>query len=533
MPNQALVNYIVQQLNNSFKQEAISQHLINNGYKQQDVLEALNAANSTIVQQKSASGTSNATQQPQSLQTTTFQQSSSQKPQIPQTNILQANPQLVSYITQQRNMGFSQEQIRSYLLKYGYQQQQIEPALDSVFHPNAMNAAANSSHITHLGAIVVSIIVLVSVFSGAGIFFFFNNAGEVPELLDYRLDVAKKLFSPGETLIFEARMDKAAGDDFDVKLTHTVYDQEDNEIESIDETAEAQPRIASRMELPDNLKPGKYTLVSIGTYGEDDSQEVKASFNFEVQAKDEPSTKTDEEKKDKIETPPTTQKPSQLPDKKPAQQTTKPDTPAQPSSQAPSSQQAATPSSSNKSSDQQSSQPNAPAQPSPQPDEDGQKLNLDSIEADVRTFASDTNKISQAESLCKTLTTSRERDFCYADIVEVSKQKQFCDKIDDSYSRDVCYLNNFMGQGDYSVCDIINDYELNLACKDLAKRNPPIAQAVSQSSAASQSSGAATNSNNSSSNDIAGENTGNITTPENNSTIDNINNSSQVNTNEV
>src|SRR3989338_341632 len=307
MPNQALVNYIVQQLNNGFKQEAISQHLINNGYKQQDVQEALTAANATVSQQRTPS-----TNQPQ-LQNKAINTPNFQQPQIPQ-----ANPQLVSYITQQRNMGFSQEQIKSYLLRYGYGVQQVEPAIDSVFHPNAMNAAANSSHITHLGAVIVSVIVLVSVFSGAGIFFLFNNAGEAPELLDYRLDAAKKLFSPGETLIFEARMDKAAGDDFDVKLTHTIYDNEDNEIESVDETAEAQPRIASRMELPDNLKPGRYKLVSTGIYGEDDSQEVSASFNFEVQAKDGLSTKTDEDKndKDKIGTPPTTQKPSQLPDKK-------------------------------------------------------------------------------------------------------------------------------------------------------------------------------------------------------------------------
>lgn len=459
MANQALINYIVQQLNNSYKPNQISQHLVNNGYRLQDVQEALTAANTIIAQQRTSSTnqaaqiqpqTQNITAQPQQQNT---QQAQTQQIQPSQPQILQANPQLVSYITQQRNAGFSQEQIKSYLLRYGYQQQQVEPALDSVFHPIAQST---SRHISHLGALIVSAIVLVSVFSGAGIFFFFNNASEAPELLDYRLDVAKKIFNPGETLIFEARMDKAAGEQFDVKLRHTVYDQQDNEIESVDETAEAQPRIASKMELPDNLKPGRYKLVSVGKYGEDESQEVYASFNFEVKG-------ADSNKGEGIEKQPNLDQPKKIDTPKKTDTTPQP-LPQQPKTNLPDKTQPASPSS------QPSAQPSA--------DEDEQKVSIDNIEADVRIFAADINKVTQAESLCKTLTTSRERDFCYADIVEVSKQKQYCDKIDDAYSRDVCYLNNFMIQGDYSVCSIINDFELNQACKDLAKRNPPIAQST-------------------------------------------------------
>ncbi len=517
MQNQVLINYIIQQLNSGFKQDAISRLLINNGYKQQDVLESLNLANTIFEQQKKLQSvqqsTSQAVQQftrqpalqstqpssqnqnisPQNAQQQNLKQQQFQTQQIQaaQPQIPQANPQLVSYITQQRNSGFSQEQIKGYLLKYGYQQQQVEPAIDSVFHPNSISST--NSHITHLGAVIVSVIVLVSVFSGAGIFFFFNNAAQSPELLDYRLDVAKKLFNPGETLIFEARMDKAAGDKFDVMLTHTIYDQEDNEIESVDETVAAEPRIASKMELPDSLKPGKYKLVSVGIYGKDEDQEVQASFNFEVKGTD--SSKGDEEEKlpnldqpKKIDTPKKIEAPTKP---LPQQPNLNPPNKTQPSSQT--SQQVPQTSSTPSSDSTDNTIPSQDAKT--QPDEDEQKVSIDKIEADVRVKAADPTKVSEADSLCQTLAIQNEKDYCYSDIAEVSKQKQYCDKISHQYRRDVCYLNNFMEKGDYSVCDVIIDIELNLACKEQAKRVVSSAPVSSEQTTQSSSSSPVSQSN--------------------------------------
>lgn len=461
MLNQILINYIVEQLDKGFKAEQIFQHLINNRYSLQDVNDAM------AVAQKSAVN-SHATQPNlQSRQTGTVQTQTTYQPQLHsqpsqqtfQPQLPTADQRLVSYITQQRNSGFDQNSIRNYLLKYGYAVQQIDPAVDTVFHPVA---ASTGKHITHLGAIIVSVIVLVSVFSGAGLFFFFqfsqdNNIKD--QLMDYTVKATKTSLLPGDTLSFEISMDNKGNDKrYDVELTHKILDVDQKEIDSVQETVavETTTEQVTEIKVPENLKPGKYKLVSVGKYGEDESQEVSASFSFEVKGADF-SKGDDTEKQPKVDQP------------KKVDSSKKTDTKPQSATQQPKKTQPASPAS--QPSTQPSTDDKIPAKDAKaQPDEDEQKVSIDEIEADVRTKAADPGKISEADALCQTLTTQNEKDYCYSDIAEVSKQKQYCDKINHQYRRDVCYLNNFMEKGDYSVCDVIIDYELNLACKEQAKR---------------------------------------------------------------
>ncbi len=470
MPNQALVNYIVQQLNIGFKAEQISQHLINNRYSRQDVNDAI------AVAQKSAVNYQATQPSLQSQQTGTVQIQTTSQPQLQsqasqqifQPQLPTADPRLVSYITQQRNSGFDQNSIRNYLLKYGYAAQQIDPGIDTVFHPVA---ASTGKHITHLGAIIVSVIVLVSVFSGAGLFFFFqfsqdNNIED--QLMDYTVKATKTSLLPGDTLSFEISMDNKGNDKrYDVELSHMILNTDQEEIDSIQETVavETTTEQVAEIKVPENIKPGKYKLFSKGVYGD---KEVSASFTFEVKGAD--SGKGDDtEKQPKVDQP-TKVDSSKKTDRKPQSATQQPKTDT-PEKTQPASQPSTQPSTDDK----------IPAKDAKaQPDEDEQKVSIDEIEADVRTKAADPSKISEADALCQTLTTQNEKDYCYSDIAEVSKQKQYCDKINHQYRRDVCYLNNFMEKGDYSVCDVIIDYELNLACKEQAKRTVTLTQIFPQ-----------------------------------------------------
>jgi plastocyanin len=435
MASKELIDYIIEQLNAGFDENTIEQHLINHNYSKESIGEAMVTVNTQLQQSSLQVSQNKVGNEEQQIAV----QQAHVVPQLPQ-----ADPQIVSFVTQQRNQGFTQEQIRQYLLNYNYTQQQIDPAIDAVFHPATKST---SVHISHLGAIIISTIVLVSVFSGAGLFFFFENIGDdtVNQLLDYKIDTTiSKLFA-GDQLDFDIYLENYGNDKrYDVFLTHTLKDKDDNELDTIQETAavETNTKLTSKFSLDNKLKPGRYKVLSTGKY---EDKEVSSAFTFTVEATQGKPEETPKQ--------PITQKPIEIPDTKPTQPE-----PVVPKTQPP--------------------EPIAPQIPDPietpttviQPETPANEILLNEIETDVTILAADPATVNKADDLCRSLTIEIEQGYCYSKIAEVSKQKNFCNKITDTYERDLCYINNFVfAENDFTVCAQIIDYDLNAVCNQMAE----------------------------------------------------------------
>ncbi|MBT4540070.1 hypothetical protein HOC35_01025 [Candidatus Woesearchaeota archaeon] len=256
MPNQTIVNFIKQHVKQGYSIEQIKDYLKKYGFKEKEMEEAIDFYYQEQNKHKKAnkeakkSGTSG-----------------------------QASPQLITYVKDNLAKGYDEQQIRNYLLQYGYDHSTVEQAMH----------AAQPHHIKHTleihPATVMHILLIVAVIGGLvlGGYFLFGISDSTPELLDYSIQVDNTDVNPGEMLYFVNKITNM-GDKrrYDIFIEFKIINKDTlDEITSWSKTF-AIDVVVDKPEsvlIPANTKPGKYLLHGEVHYGD---MKNKASNSFKI-----------------------------------------------------------------------------------------------------------------------------------------------------------------------------------------------------------------------------------------------------------
>jgi len=255
---QNLVDYIRQQNASGYDIDTIKNFLLQSGYAASDIETAINY----IYQQP----------QPQ-----------------PQP---QAQPQaqaqsdgLVNYIYQQMSQGYTIEDIKDYLVNYGYDPSNVQSAIDQVSQTKQVNVT-HTFHVSKNAMVLVSLFFLfVLVSSYIGYMLFSPTEPIQQELLDVDsllLNPNQKLY-PGNALSFNVELfNFGSNQRYDVKLIHNVIAKVDRRsVRQETETVAVEVRASkvSRIQLPSDMRPGDYELETVAKYS---GKVASASFEFTV-----------------------------------------------------------------------------------------------------------------------------------------------------------------------------------------------------------------------------------------------------------
>ncbi|HLC64828.1 MAG TPA: hypothetical protein VJI46_01750 [Candidatus Nanoarchaeia archaeon] len=71
------------------------------------------------------------------------------------------------------------------------------------------------------------------------------------------------------------------------------------------------------------------------------------------------------------------------------------------------------------------------------------------------------------DSYCRNVEEERNRDGCYAEVSKLTGKYEPCRKITNDIKRDSCYFNYGTATGDYTVCDVILNEEIRRSCSTL------------------------------------------------------------------
>ena len=151
------------------------------------------------------------------------------------------------------------------MLKYGYQPYQIDAAINSLYAPHEIK------HVIHFSP--TALIAVISVVVGLliiGIVGYNVLKPKTPaQLLDVKATILKEALKAGEKLEFNVELTSMGSTArYDVNLRYVVNDNKNKVITSKDETVGLETRTSAKAEIniPSNIKPGKYTLKVIAQY---------------------------------------------------------------------------------------------------------------------------------------------------------------------------------------------------------------------------------------------------------------------------
>jgi hypothetical protein len=178
-----------------------------------------------------------------------------------------ANPKLVEYIRTNVTLGYDIESIMRYLYQYGYTQDEVMPAI------TAVQGTQHVHHTIDISARTIFLVIVISVSIGliAGGTYFFMTQPSTPKLLDYQVVLDRTEVLPGESLYFTNRFvnigDKPKYDIFVEYSVHqksggaTIYSS--GETIGVDDVESS----ARSIQIPSGTKPGVYRLDVAVSYG--------------------------------------------------------------------------------------------------------------------------------------------------------------------------------------------------------------------------------------------------------------------------
>ncbi len=165
---------------------------------------------------------------------------------------------VVNYIRGLLQKGYDISTIKNTMLKYGYSNEEIDEAVNSIYNPTIR-------HEVHLSKTTVLVIIFV-VASAIGItlFFYLNSAKTSAQLLDLKLEPVKTEVQPGDNVVFIKEMSNLGSSKrYDAVVTEEIIDSatfkvvsQNTETIAIETSSSTQ----TRLKIPNDAKPGDYLL---------------------------------------------------------------------------------------------------------------------------------------------------------------------------------------------------------------------------------------------------------------------------------
>ncbi|MFC1723683.1 hypothetical protein ACFL0V_06080 [Nanoarchaeota archaeon] len=357
----------------------------------------------------------------------------------PQLAEQQRIQQLANYIQTQVNGGYDQQVIVNFLISRGYPYYEVNSAI------NVLKAPKIETRVEHkLTFVALMTIILVSV--GIGIFYLSSVVSpEIPaKLLDVTTNKLSTLVKPGDDLSFQVNVVNL-GDvrRYDITLDYEIINKDTNQVISAQTETVAISTTTQRvvsLNIPGNVKPGKYLLKATATY---ESFNATSGFLFQIMPTSEAEAIAEqieelipEELKDKI-----------------------PDFPEVPG---------VTP--------EVPLPPTIPEPGEPTPTEPGEEIKIPQTEEEI--FLSKTRAeaiefvkavsirdLPKAISLCKKFKYDSQQSQCIQELAKYKKNPAACQSIDQAVRKDSCTMQVIIETGDINACKQIGDAMMRQGCE--------------------------------------------------------------------
>ena len=164
-----------------------------------------------------------------------------------------AKKKVVNYIREQLQHGYNISQIRSVMMKYGYSNNDIDEAVNEIYHPTIR-------HEIHLSKSTIIVIVFIAVLAvGSFSFFYFNSGKTQSKLLDVKINPVKTTAAPGEDIVFVKELSNLGSSKrFDVLVKQEVFDSSSRILTYATETRaiETFGSTPTEMKIPADAKEG-------------------------------------------------------------------------------------------------------------------------------------------------------------------------------------------------------------------------------------------------------------------------------------
>ena len=188
---------------------------------------------------------------------------------------------LVNYVKTQLAAGYSNEQLRAYLLQYHYTPNQIEDALhEASLQAREQKAFARPSKEKMAVAAAIGLSVLL--IAGFGIYYFSGKKINA-EPISFSLSLEKTIYKPGEPVAFSLAIAGGAHAEA-ASLVYEIRNLQDELVGSQADEASLGSGLAGRKSIPlkDDLAGGRYYLkVSVSALG----QIISKTASFQVEEK--------------------------------------------------------------------------------------------------------------------------------------------------------------------------------------------------------------------------------------------------------
>jgi len=184
---------------------------------------------------------------------------------------------LSDYIKSLLQKGYDISAIRNVLLKYGYNNKEIDDAVNSIYKPTIR-------HEIHLSNTTVFVIVLIFVFlMGIFLFLYYKPLQTTSKLLDLNLEPIATTVEPGESIVFLKELSNlGSAKRYDVVIKQEIIEPITNKVitQKIETRAiETFGSTQTRILLPEDIKAGDYILRAIVEY---DNKKAVATLPIKV-----------------------------------------------------------------------------------------------------------------------------------------------------------------------------------------------------------------------------------------------------------
>lgn len=267
-----LAQYIDAQLKNGYSSSQIKQYLIQQGYNEKDVNDALGELNQTQVSPQT---------QAQNVGVNNVQQDA-------------IKTQLTSYVLTYLQQGYQPDQLFEYLKGQGYDQKILKGVFSQInnqYYQGTMQSSILHEHSVSGSSIakIGMMLIVVALILGGGYYFsqdLLFGGGSSDKLLDITATPMKKQLKEGEQLTFSIELiNQGAHGEVDVFVDYIVRDSDSRLIDKIENTKsfDTSKEWIERIDL-DGYKSGLYRLEVSATYG---GKYAESSFSFSYQANEE------------------------------------------------------------------------------------------------------------------------------------------------------------------------------------------------------------------------------------------------------
>ncbi|MEK6946938.1 MAG: hypothetical protein AABX32_05005 [Nanoarchaeota archaeon] len=169
-----------------------------------------------------------------------------------------ARQKVVNYIRGLLQKGYNISAIKDTMLKYGYSNEEIDEAVNSIYNPTVR-------HEVHLSKTTVLVIIfVVASLVGTAAFFYFSSSKAPAQLLDLKLEPVKVEVQPGDNVVFIKEMSNLGSSKrYDAIVTEEIIDSSTFKVVSQNtETIaiETSSSTQTRLKIPNDAKPGDYLL---------------------------------------------------------------------------------------------------------------------------------------------------------------------------------------------------------------------------------------------------------------------------------